>query len=317
MPEQTSLQLMNRALAARTVIPAFNIPYLPMIEPVIQALRDCNCFGFIAVARLEFVKFEARSMQAVREEYEKFKLDRFTRLHLDHVPVVDEDLQPVPYLEELTRAVDLGYDSIMVDGSRLSLEENIAATRRTVDMAHAKNIAVEGELGAVLGHGDGPMPSYEELFESGQGFTDPKEAGRFVRETGVDWLSVAVGSVHGAISAARKDEKKVTARLNIPQLERIFQRSRIPLVLHGGTGIVKTYILECIRHGIAKINIATAIRQPYERSLSTSVVTAQQAVYDAMQGVIRQDLELVNSAPVIHPSAFPDNETSAPATRNL
>lgn len=311
MTGQTSLQLMNRAQAERTVIPAFNIPYLPMIEPVIQALRDGNCFGFIAVARLEFVKFEARSMQAVREEYEKFKLDRFTRLHMDHVPVVDEDLQPVHYLSELARAVELGYDSIMVDGSRLSLDENIAATRKTVDMAHAKNIAVEGELGAVMGHGDGPMPSYEELFESGQGFTDPQEASRFVRETGVDWLSVAVGSVHGAISAARKDEKKVTARLNIPQLDRIFQNSRIPLVLHGGTGIEKTHIMECIRHGIAKINIATAIRQPYERNLRTSVAAAQQAVYDAMREVIREDLEIENSAPVVNPAAF-----AHPPTRN-
>jgi fructose-bisphosphate aldolase class II len=314
MPEPTSLQLMNRALAARTVIPAFNIPYLPMIEPVIQALRDCNCFGFIAVARLEFVKFEARSLQAVREEYEKFKLDRFTRLHLDHVPVVDEDLKPVPYLEELARAVDLGYDSIMVDGSRLSLDENLAATRKTVEMAHAKNIAVEGELGAVLGHGTGPMPSYEELFESGQGFTDPEEAGRFVRETGVDWLSVAVGSVHGAISAARKDEKKVTARLNLSRLDRIFRECRIPLVLHGGTGIEKACILESLRHGIAKINIATAIRQPYERNRGASIVKAKQAVYDAMQDVIRRDLERANSAPVIHPPASPDSEPPAPRT---
>ncbi|MHC4887779.1 MAG: class II fructose-bisphosphate aldolase, partial [Planctomycetota bacterium] len=124
----------------------------------------------------------------------------------------------VDYLAILTQAVELGYESVMVDGSRLPLDENIAATRAVVVMAHAKDVAVEAELGAVLGHETGPMPPYEELFASGKGFTDVEEATRFVRETGVDWLSVSIGNVHGAISAATRGEKKITARLNIERL---------------------------------------------------------------------------------------------------
>ncbi len=142
--------LMRRACQAGTVIPAFNIPYLPMVEPVVKALRDCNSVGMIVVARLEWKKFESRSLEAVRDEYEKFKLPAHTRLHLDHVPVIDEDGVRVDYLEILTRAVKAGYESIMVDASRLSLEENMACTRAGVEMAHAANVPVEAELGAVM-----------------------------------------------------------------------------------------------------------------------------------------------------------------------
>ena len=150
-------------------------------------------------------------MLAVRDEYRQFADPRFGRLHLDHIPVIDEDEQRIDYLAELTEALDLGYDSIMVDASRLPLAENIAATRSIVEIAHARQIPVEAELGAVMGHSDGPMPSYEELFASGQGFTDPDEAARFVRETAVDWLSVAVCSIHGAISGARRSAAAAVA----------------------------------------------------------------------------------------------------------
>ena len=73
------------------VIPAFNIPYLPMMEPVVAALRASGVFGLIAVARLEWIKFEAGSLKAISSEYQRVKDERFTHLHLDHVPVIDED----------------------------------------------------------------------------------------------------------------------------------------------------------------------------------------------------------------------------------
>ena len=289
-------ELMMRARKAGTVIPAFNIPYLPMVEPVARALRDCNSVGMIVVARLEWEKFESRSLEAIRDEYNKFKLPAHTRLHLDHVPVIDEDDKRVDFMEILTRAVAAGYESIMVDGSRLPLAENIDCTRKAVEMAHAAKVPVEAELGAVMGHEAGPLPPYEELFASGKGFTDPVEARRFVAETGVDWLSVAIGNIHGAISAAAKGKQKVAARLSIDQLDRIHGAAGIPLVLHGGTGIRKEYVMQSIRHGIAKINVATAIRQPYKRMLPQGVRSAQAAVYEAMLTVIREDLEVQDSA---------------------
>ena len=294
-------ELIQRAMRAHVVIPGFNIPYLPMMEPIVRALRDADSVGLIMVARLEWVKFEAKSLRAVRDEYLKCGDAEHTRLHLDHLPVIDEDQQRVDFDRLIAEAVELGYQSVMVDGSRLPLEENIACTRRAAEIAHAGGVPIEAELGAVLGHESGPLPPYEELFASRRGFTSPEEAGRFVRESGADWLSVAVGNIHGAVSAAGKQKEKPHARIDLEHLERLRDAAGIPLVLHGGTGISADYVQAAFQRGIAKINVATAIRQPYERVLERtgSVKAAQQAVYDAMLVQIRQELAIENSAAIL------------------
>lgn len=278
------------------VIPGFNIPYLPMMEPVIRALHDTGTFGLIMVARLEWVKFRSRSLKAIRDEYEKLKDLHHTRLHLDHVPVIDEDNLSTDFEGIIQEAIELGYNSVMIDGSRLSLEENIEKTSRVVKLAHKAGIPVEAELGAVMGHESGPLPPYEELFTSGKGFTSAAEARRFVLETNTDWLSVAIGNIHGTISAAARTEKKIEARLAIHRLQEINETVHIPLVLHGGTGIAKEYLIQSFKNGIAKINIATAIRQPYERLMNDSVKAAQEAVYSEMLDIINNMLEITGSA---------------------
>jgi ketose-bisphosphate aldolase len=288
--------IINNAWRKGIVIPGFNIPYLPMMEPVIRALCDTNTFGLIMVARLEWIKFKSGSMKAIRDEYYKLKDQNYTRLHLDHVPVIDEDNLLVDFKADISEAIDLGYESVMIDGSRLSLEENIEKTQLIADMAHRANVPVEAELGAVMGHESGPLAPYEELFASGKGFTSPDEAKKFVAETGIDWLSVAIGNIHGAILAATRSVKKVEARLSIPHLKKINEAVNTPLVLHGGTGITKEYLMEAFKHGIAKINIATAIRQPYEKLMSESVRAAQNAVYNEMLDIINNQLEITGSA---------------------
>ena len=207
-----------------------------MMKPVVEALKNTGSFGLITAARLEWVKFETGSPKALREEYEKYKDVRYTRLHLDHVPVVDEDGLRVDYMEIIERALGLGYESVMIDGSRLPLEENIRCTAEVVKAAHAADVPVEAELGAVMGHESGPPPPYDELFATGAGFTDPLEAKRFVELTGTDWLSVAIGNIHGAISASARRLDKISARLNIEHLARIRNAAEVPLVLHGGSG---------------------------------------------------------------------------------
>ena len=298
----TSACLWN-ARRAGTVVPAFNIPFLPMMEAVVEALRDTDCFALIAVARPEWMKLGAESVRAIYQEYQRVKDERFTRLHLDHVPVIDEDSLSVDYEAIIREAIQLGYQSVMVDGSRLPLEENIQATKKIARLAHAAGIALEGELGAVLGHEAGPLPPYEELFASGKGFTAVEEARRFVQETGVDWLSVAVGNVHGAISALTRHNKKVEARLNLEHLQRIYEAVQIPLVLHGGSGISREYILQAIQRGIAKINIATAIRQPYESALPQSPQLARKSVYQATVQVLTEELKLRGSRRIVNPEA--------------
>lgn len=293
-----SADIVSNALKANIFIPAFNVPYLPMVKPVIQAVVDQDCFAFIEVARLEFLKFEAKSMTAVMEEFTRWNQPNYVRLHLDHVPVIDEDKIEVDYLSVIREAISLGYHSVMVDGSRLDLESNIRATRRVVEVAHQAGIPCEAELGAVLGHESGPLPPYEELFESGKGFTEVKQAERFARETQCDWLSVAIGNIHGAISGVAKDQKKVEAKLNLEHLEKLHQAAGgIPFVLHGGSGVKREYLLAAIKKGIAKVNIGTEIRQAYEPALRASgdVAAAQQAVYERTCWLLRDYFNLAGT----------------------
>jgi fructose-bisphosphate aldolase class II len=274
--------IVQNALSVGVAIPAFNVPYLPMIEPVVAAVVEQNSFAMIETARLEWLKFEAQGPEEVAREFFRWEEPEHVRLHLDHVPVIDEDGRNVDFLTAIQRAIDSGYHSVMVDGSRLTLEANIDATRRAVELAHDAGIPCEAELGAVLGHEAGPLPPYEQLFQSGLGFTREDEARRFVSETGCDWLSVAIGNIHGAISGERKDQKKIAARLNLDHLHRLSLSTGIPLVLHGGSGIPQEYVLASFKNGIAKINIATEIRQAYESKLQSSgrILAAQEAVYE-------------------------------------
>ena len=193
------------------------------------------------------------------------------RIHLDHVPAVDEDHQQVDYASIIAEAISLGYQSVMVDASRLSLEENIRATRTVADLARASGVAVEAELGAVLGHEAGPLPPYEELFRTGKGFTRPDEAKRFVRESGCDWLSVAIGNIHGAIGEATKNQKKPEARLSLDHLSKLANVTGVPLVLHGGTSIPDRLVPEAAKRGVAKINFGTRLKQLALRGLAESV----------------------------------------------
>jgi fructose/tagatose bisphosphate aldolase len=145
------------------------------------------------------------------------------------------------------------------------------------------------------------LPPYDELFASGKGFTDPEEAGRFVAGTGVDWLSVAIGNIHGAVSGAASKEKKLQARLNLEHLDRIREQARVPLVLHGGSGIRKECLLAAFRRGIAKINVGTTLRQAYEQAAGSPTAVAQQRVYEQTVKLVTDELEVCGSARVLNP----------------
>ena len=281
-------ELMKKAYANDVLIPAFNAAYPEMVKPICDTLKNHSTIGMVEVARPDIEKFGAISFKTIFNEYKKWGDPDYVTIHQDHVPVIDEDGEKVDYISLISKALDLGFDSVMVDGSRLSLEDNISATKNVVEIAHKKDVPVEAELGAVLGHESGPLPPYEELFKSGKGFTDPDDAARFVKETSVDWLSVAIGNIHGAISGAAKDQKKVEARLNIDHLRKIRSITGIPLVLHGGSGVKREYILEAMKYGLSKINIGTDIRQVYEKEIRESgdIEKARKRVSERMDYLI-------------------------------
>ena len=294
--------IVRKALENGLVIPAFNIPHPPMLKPIAQAIVDENSVAMIQVARLEWEKFESGSLENIANEYAKYAVEGHTLLHLDHVPVIDEDHKEVDYMALIRRAIVAGYGSVMVDGSRLSLEDNIKCTREVADVAHAAGIPVEAELGAVMGHEteQASIP-YEEIFARKMGFTRVDEALKFVQESECDWLSVAVGSVHGAIADNLLDKKKPAAKLDIERIAELRSALNIPLVLHGGSGIVEDYITRGIKAGIAKINVGTELRQPYERAMreKNDVEYARECVYTRCRELIRDFLHTADDAKIL------------------
>lgn len=151
--------------------------------------------------------------------------------------------------ELAAQCLDAGFDSVMIDGSERPLEENIALTQRVVEMARPYGANVEAELGYVAKLGQ----------TQGGGFTTPGDAARFVDATGVDALAVAIGSAHGFY--------KQPPKLDIERLRAIHAATDVVLVLHGSSGIPHSMVQEAIANGIAKVNLATEIKDTFMRAL--------------------------------------------------
>jgi ketose-bisphosphate aldolase len=287
-------EIVRRARELGIGIPAFNVAHLPMTEPIIRAVRDQDSFALVEVSRIDWVKFGAQSPEEVMVEYRIHEDPRHVRIHLDHVPAVDEDQKAVNYRVIIEGAIALGYDSVMIDASRLTLDDNIRVSREIAEIAGRSGVPVEAELGAVLGHESGALPPYEELFTSGRGFTRVDEAVRFVKESSCDWLSVAIGNIHGAVGDATKDQKKVEARLALDHLSTLAESTGIPLVLHGGSGIRQSDMLASLKRGICKVNVGTEIRQAYEQALRAggSLSDAREATYTRTCSLIKNWFQL-------------------------
>lgn len=163
--------------------------------------------------------------------------DAVVTLHLDHGG---------PF-EEIMRALRSGYTSVMIDRSKLPFEENVREVREVVRIAHAMGVSVEAELGHV-----GTGTEYDKTRDSG--LTHKEEARRFVEETGVDALAVAVGTSHGVY--------KGTPKLEFELLKEIASLVTVPLVLHGGSGTGDENLKKCIACGIQKINLFTDMANP-------------------------------------------------------
>ena len=174
-------------------------------------------------------------------------------LHLDHGSSV----------ESCKKAIDSGFSSVMMDASKYSLEENINITKEVVEYAHSKNITVEAEVGHIGGVEDG--------IASGVLVASLDDCIKFVKETKVDMLAPAIGSVHGVY----KGEPKLDFEL----LTSLKNNINIPLVLHGGSGIPEDKIIKAIKLGISKININTELQQAWHEGV-LKFVENKKEVYD-------------------------------------
>jgi len=165
-------------------------------------------------------------------------------LHLDHGTSFEQVMQCIRY----------GFSSVMIDGSKLPLEENIALTNKVLDVARAVGVSVEAELGKIGGTEDDIFVHDRDAL-----FTDPDEARVFVERTGVDSLAVAIGTAHG--------QYKGEPKLDFPRLEKIKSLVKIPIVLHGSSGVPDEAIREAVKLGVRKVNIDTNIREAFVKGV--------------------------------------------------
>ena len=163
-------------------------------------------------------------------------------LHLDHAKDYDE----------IRKAIDAGYSSVMFDGSSLPLKDNILGTKRVVEYARKFDVSVEAELGTVGGTEDGIVVEQKDVQ-----YTDPEDAVEFIRQTGIDALAVAIGTNHG--------QYKSKTKINFKRLEEIKKAVDIPLVIHGGTGVKEEDVKKVIRRGIRKFNVGTELLVGWNR----------------------------------------------------
>jgi len=231
--------LLKKAEEGGYAVGAFNCNNMEIVQAIITAAEAENApvimqasQGAIKYAGINYIVAMAR-LAAERSRVP-------VALHLDHGTS----------FEQVMQCIRAGFSSVMIDGSKLPLAENIALTRRVLDVARAVGVSVEAELGKIGGTEDDIYVSEREAF-----FTDPTEAGVFVRETGVDALAVAVGTAHG--------QYKGTPELDFPRLEKIKSIVKIPIVLHGSSGVPDDAIREAVRLGVRKVNIDTNIREAF------------------------------------------------------
>ena len=242
--------LLQRAEKNGVATGAFSVGNMEMILGAVKAAEETNTPIILQIAEVRLptspLKIIGPMMVAAAENA---SVD--VCVHLDHglnYSTVEE-------------ALDLGFTSVMLDGSLLSFEDNISLTKKVIKKAKEYGASVEAELGVVGGNeGDGKGHSIQ--------YTDPSLALEFTQKTGIDALAVAIGNAHGNYPVAPK--------LRLDVLNEIHNICPTPLVLHGGTGITSDDFRNCIRNGVRKINIATAS--------FTAVSNAAKAVSDANGG---------------------------------
>ena len=254
---------------------ATNFYNFETLEGVLQAAVRCNSPIILQLTRssIEYMGLPL-AFQMARAAIDLHGVDAW--VHLDHGDS----------FELAAQCLDAGFDSVMIDASEKPLLENIKITKRVVSLASKYGACVEAELGYVAKLGQ----STEK-----EGFTMPEEASRFVNETGVDALAVAIGTSHGFY--------KKEPRLDLERLSRIREVTNAALVLHGGSGVPHVTLQEAISRGICKVNLATEIKNIFMKTLKAKLEDESEIdlrkvfpdAIDAVTSLVMEKLNVVNN----------------------
>ena len=239
----TSKEILQRAMEGRFAVGAFNANNMEMVQAIVEAAQEEQAPVILQVSQ-GAISYAGLDYAAGLVKIAASLVDIPVVLHLDHGTSFEQNV----------RCLRAGFTSLMFDGSKLPYEENVAITKRVCEIAHLVGIPVEAELGRVLISTDKVTPEEVEA-----AMTNPDQAREFIERTGADSLAVAAGSVH----AMRARE----AELDIDRIEAVRQRTGVPLVLHGSSGVKHESILGAIEHGICKINVATYLNQAFVRGM--------------------------------------------------
>lgn len=239
----TTKELLEHAQENKYAVGAFNVNNMEIVQAIIEAAEETQS-PVILQASQGGLKYAGVEYIAGLGKIAAQKASVPVAIHLDHGTDFDQIMQCIRH----------GFTSVMIDASKFPLEENIAMTKKVIEVAHAVGVSVEAELGKIGGTEDDITVSDRDAT-----FTDPEEAKRFVEETGVDSLAIAIGTAHGPY----KGEPK----LDFDRLETIRKTIDTCIVLHGSSGVPEESIKKAVSMGVSKINIDTDVRMAFAKGV--------------------------------------------------
>ena len=223
------------AMKEKFAIPSVNFVNCEMLKAYVEVVNNTKLPIIFSIAESHLIYIDLEEAFILAKYYiKKYSLNAV--IHLDHGKSLDV----------INKAIDLGFDSIMIDGSSLEFHENVKLTKKIVEMAHSKGIFVESEIGHV---GSGNLVGVSCSIDDDTIYTSKEEALEFSKLTGTDSLAISIGTVHGSYIGEPK--------INFERLKEIRRELSIPLVLHGGSSSGDENLNRCVKEGINKINIYT------------------------------------------------------------
>ncbi|GIN91709.1 putative fructose-bisphosphate aldolase [Siminovitchia terrae] len=258
MPLVSMKEMLENAKNDHYAVGQFNINNLEYAQAILQAAEEEKSPVILGVSEgaARYMSGFNVVVEVVNALIKALNVEVPVAIHLDHGSS----------FEKCAEAIHAGFTSVMIDGSHLPLEENIALTKKVVELAHIHGVSVEAELGRIGGQEDDLIVAETEAF-----YAIPSECENFVKETQVDCFAPALGSVHGPYKGG--------PNLGFERMQEVMVLTGIPLVLHGGTGIPLKDIQRAISLGTAKINVNTE-NQIMQTKKIREVLETDREVYD-------------------------------------
>jgi len=276
-------EILTKAREEGYAVGAFNTINMEITRAIISAARETHSPVIVQVTEKTMEYAGGRLIyNLIKNDAEFYAPEIPIGIHLDHGKS----------LETIEHCVEIGFTSVMYDGSRKKYEDNKEMTKKVVDFCHEKGIDVQGEVGNVpyLGEANGGHVDWDEYM------TNPEEACEFATETGIDILAVAIGNAHGFVKERLEPDMK--------RLEKINKLCNIPLVLHGASDWENGRVAEVIKRGISCFNVDTSIRMAFMNSLINSIKKDEVSfdmrnllgeARDEVEGVIKQKMKYFGS----------------------